>query len=152
MRGETRRHDSWCGLRWTCICRKACGTSAYGQAAWSCPPDAGVKFIEMINERRRLTSPVLRGDRGAAVQPLRRECRMFRPYLTTCGHFPFSPQGLRVRLSTRHSLRPQSRGSERNARPGRESAARECGSVCLACSVASSRSRGRRLSRKGHLS
>jgi hypothetical protein len=40
---------------------------AYGQAVWSCPPDAGVKPIEMIDQRRRLTSPVLRGDHGAAV-------------------------------------------------------------------------------------
>src|ERR1700758_1245347 len=48
---------------------------AYGQAVWSCPPDAGVKWMEMIHPRRRLTSPVLRGERGAAVKPLRRECR-----------------------------------------------------------------------------
>jgi hypothetical protein len=85
MRGETRRHDSWCGLRWTRICRKTCGRGAYGQAVWSCPPDAGVKSVEMrfrpcgrnaeIGRRRRLTSPVLRGERGAAVKPLRRECR-----------------------------------------------------------------------------
>src|ERR1700742_4124757 len=50
--------------------------AAYGQAVWSCPLDAGVKLIEMINRRRRLTSPILRGDHGAAVQPLRRECRV----------------------------------------------------------------------------
>ena len=27
--------------------RKTCGAVAYGQAVWSCPLDAGVKFIEM---------------------------------------------------------------------------------------------------------
>jgi hypothetical protein len=81
---------------------------AYGQAVWSCPPDAGVKSIEMrfrpcgrnavIGRRWRLTSPVLQGERGAAVKPLRRECRMFRPTCTDLwAPFLFSPQGLRVR-------------------------------------------------------
>jgi hypothetical protein len=60
---------------------------ADGQAVWSCPPDAGVKLIEMrcrpcgrnaeIDRRRRLTSPELRGEHGAADKPLRRECRVF---------------------------------------------------------------------------
>jgi len=31
-------------MRWTRSGRKACGASAYGQAVWSCPLDAGVKF------------------------------------------------------------------------------------------------------------
>jgi hypothetical protein len=35
---------------------------ADGEVVWSCPPDAGVKPIEMIERRRRLTSPVLRGE------------------------------------------------------------------------------------------
>jgi hypothetical protein len=81
---------------------------AYGQAVWSCPPDAGVKPIEMrfrpcgrnaeINRRRRLTSPVLRGDHGAAVKPLRRECRTcFGLTCLSCVHFPFSHTSLRVR-------------------------------------------------------
>ena len=38
----------------------------YGQAVWSCPLDAGVKFAEMIGERRWLTSPIHRGEHGAA--------------------------------------------------------------------------------------
>src|SRR3984885_1294089 len=42
--------------------------------------------------------PGLRGERGAAVKPLRRECRMFRPTCTDLwAPFLFSPQGLRVR-------------------------------------------------------
>ena len=49
--------------------------NAYGQAVWFWLPDAGVKLAEMIGRRRRLTRPVLRGDHGAAVKPLRRECR-----------------------------------------------------------------------------
>jgi hypothetical protein len=36
------RHDTWCGMRWTRSCRKTCGTVAYGQAVWSCFPDAGI--------------------------------------------------------------------------------------------------------------
>src|SRR5581483_6817381 len=39
---------------------------AYGQAAWSCPPDAGVKPRVISPGRRRLSSPVLRGERGVS--------------------------------------------------------------------------------------
>jgi len=39
---------------------------AYGQAVWSCPLDAGVKFAEMISKRRWLSSPTHRGEHGAA--------------------------------------------------------------------------------------
>ena len=48
---------------------------ADGQVAWSWSPDAGTKSVERFDGRRRLTSPILRGERGAAVKPLRRECR-----------------------------------------------------------------------------
>ena len=37
------RHDTWCGMRWTRSCRKACDAAAYGQAVWSWHLDAGVK-------------------------------------------------------------------------------------------------------------
>src|SRR5215813_10989363 len=40
--------------------------NAYGQAVWSCPPDAGVKLRKRSAQRRRLTSPVLRGERGVS--------------------------------------------------------------------------------------
>ena len=39
-------------------------SNADGEGVWSCPPDAGVKRAEMIRSRRRLTSPVLRGERA----------------------------------------------------------------------------------------
>jgi hypothetical protein len=39
---------------------------AYGQAVWSCPLDAGVKLIEMIDRRRWLSSPIHRGERGVS--------------------------------------------------------------------------------------
>ena len=127
MRGETRRHDSWCGLRWTLVDRKACGAIAYGQAAWSCPPDAGVKPRVKSPGRRRLTSPVLRGERGAAVTPLRRECRVISAYLCwpACV-FCFARVAVGA-ACTRHSLRPLFRGSDGfDAKLGREIAPREC--------------------------
>jgi hypothetical protein len=70
QRGVSRSSRTRAGVRWTRPRRKACGESAYGQAVWSCPLDAGVKLIEMINERRRLTSPTLRGEHGAAVKTI----------------------------------------------------------------------------------
>jgi len=41
-------------------------TEAYGQAVWSCPPDAGVKLVDDFHERRWLKSPGHRGEHGAA--------------------------------------------------------------------------------------
>src|SRR5581483_9586146 len=121
MRGETRRHDSWCGLRWTLVDRKACGAIAYGQAAWSCPPDAGVKPRVKSPGRRRLTSPVLRGERGAAVTPLRRECRVISAYLCwpACV-FCFARVAVGA-ACTRHSLRPLFSEGHRIAKLGRRS-------------------------------
>ena len=54
---------------------------AYGQAVWFWLPDAGVKFAEMIGGRWWLTSPAHQEEHGAAVKPLRRECRMISAYL-----------------------------------------------------------------------
>jgi hypothetical protein len=71
---------------------------AYGQVAWFWLPDAGVKFAEYLRRRWWLKSPAHQEERGAAVQPLRRECRMFRPTCTDLwAPFLFSPRGLRVR-------------------------------------------------------
>src|SRR5262249_42644360 len=63
------------------------------------PPDAGIEVIEMIDQRRRLTSPVLRREREVSRKPLRRECRnVRRPVVTTLvGLLPFSAPRLRVR-------------------------------------------------------
>jgi hypothetical protein len=52
--------------------------TAFGQVVWSRSPDAGIKLIEMIDQRRRLASPVLRGEHEAADKPSRRECRIVR--------------------------------------------------------------------------
>jgi hypothetical protein len=75
------RHRTRGGMRWTLSVRRRCAPEAYGQAVWSCPPDAGVNPRVKSPGRRRLTSPVLRGDHGAAVKPLRRECRVISAYL-----------------------------------------------------------------------
>ena len=56
---------------------------AYGQAVWSCPPDAGVKFagwrcrplVRHAAQAMVAKEPGHQGERGAAVKPLRRECR-----------------------------------------------------------------------------
>jgi hypothetical protein len=77
-RGALRdRHETWAGMRWMCGPRMTSTAGACGKTAWSCPPDAGVKFAKMICGRRWLQSPVHRGERGISLKPLRRECRMF---------------------------------------------------------------------------
>ena len=81
-------------MRWTRSGRKTCGRVAYGQAVWFWLPDAGVKFAgESVGTSRRrwwLTSPAHQEERGAAVKPLRRECRMFRPTCTDLWALSFS--------------------------------------------------------------
>jgi hypothetical protein len=79
---------------------------AYGQAVWSCPPDAGDKPFEIIDRRRRLTSPVLRGEHGAAVKPLRRECRAISACLSILCAFRFLAHKPAGAACARHSLRP----------------------------------------------
>jgi hypothetical protein len=63
---------------------------AYGQAAWSWLPDAGVKFAECFRRRWGLESPVPQGERGAAVKPLRRECRAISALPDDLWAFSFS--------------------------------------------------------------
>ena len=60
---------------------------------WSCPLDAGVKRMEMIHSRRWLSSPIHRGEHGAAEKNHRAgnagSCR--RPVVTMLvGRLPFS--------------------------------------------------------------
>jgi hypothetical protein len=63
---SANRHDTLGGMRWTLPARRRCAPKADGQAVWSCPLDAGVKLIEMIDQRRWLSSPIHRGEHGAA--------------------------------------------------------------------------------------
>src|ERR1700753_23953 len=82
---------------------------ADGQAVWSRPLDAGVKFIEMIDERRWLKSPIHRGEHGAAEKNHRAgnagSCR--RPVVTLLvGRLPFSAHEAAGAAGARHSLRP----------------------------------------------
>ena len=46
--GRTRRHLRGTGCDGRSSCLQANGTRAYGQAVWSCPLDAGVKFAVMM--------------------------------------------------------------------------------------------------------
>jgi hypothetical protein len=78
-----------------------------GKGVWSWPPDAGVKVCGRIREPTEAIKP---GNPGRArygpLKPLRRECRTV---WLTCGDesrvFLLHAR-LRVRPSTRHSLRP----------------------------------------------
>jgi hypothetical protein len=70
------------------LARMTSAAGACGKTAWSCPPDAGVKFAKMICERRWLQSPVHRGERGISLKPLRREYLWSLPpaFLLQAGH------------------------------------------------------------------
>ena len=46
--------------------RKTCGVVAYGQAVWSCPPDAGVNPRVKSPGGWWLKSPVHQGERGVS--------------------------------------------------------------------------------------
>ena len=60
-----------------------------------------------VHSRRRLTSPVLRGERGAAVKPLRRECRSdFGVPVLACVRLFCCARKAVGAACTRHSLRP----------------------------------------------
>src|ERR1700748_3487820 len=54
---------------------------AYGQAVWFRLPAAGVKPRVKSPGRWWLKSPAHQEEHGAAVKPLRRECRMISAYL-----------------------------------------------------------------------
>jgi hypothetical protein len=97
---------------------------ADGQDVWSCPLDAGVNPRVKSPGGRRLTSPTLRGERGAAVKPLRRECRsdFGVPVLACVRLFCFARKAVGASC-TRHSLRPRFLGDENDAKPGRDRAA-----------------------------
>jgi hypothetical protein len=85
------------------------------------PPTLGSSCAEQSAQRRRLESPVLRGERGAAVKPLRRECRMFRLTCTDLwAPFLFSPRGLRVRPAPGIPCALYLRRDENEASPGRK--------------------------------
>jgi len=90
---------------------------ADGKGVWSCPPDAGVKFFRRCDvglaaetpeskERRRLTSPVLRGERAISRKPLRREGRSCRLPCTVLWALSFQPTRPAGAASARSSLRP----------------------------------------------
>jgi len=53
-----------------------------GEVVWSWPPDAGVKLVDLLHERRGLSSPDPGESTIQALTPLRRECRIVR---RTCG-------------------------------------------------------------------
>jgi hypothetical protein len=72
------------------------------------PPTLGSSIADDDRQMRRgLTSPAPRGDHGAAVKPLRRECRTVRPTLSDYAGVVFSfPPPAAGAACTRHSLLP----------------------------------------------
>ena len=72
------------------------------------PPTLGTSLAKRFERRRGLTSPVPRGERGAAVRPLRRECRsdFGVPVLACARLFCFARKAVGA-TCTLHSLRPR---------------------------------------------
>jgi hypothetical protein len=123
------RHETWCGMRWTRLCRKTCGAVPYGQAVWFWLPDAGVKSVLAMSAsvdtaRRRwwLTITAHQEEHGASVKPLRRECRTVSAYLCwpACVFFCFARKAVGA-ASTRHSLLPLLPRDKHSASLGRKS-------------------------------
>jgi hypothetical protein len=139
-------------MQWTQSCRKTCGATAYGQAVWSCPLDAGVKSVEMINRRRWLSSPIHRGERGVSRKAIAQgvpdrfgfTCGDYARLLSSicrrgcgCGQHPAFPAPSAFK------------GDNDRASPGRKRAAGMRSRGCLkiksedtASSIASPRTRG----------
>jgi hypothetical protein len=94
-RGAFRdRHDSWVGMRWTrCVARRAARCVRSSRVVLI--PRRWDQADGVIHSRRGLTSPVPRGEHGAAVKPLRRECRsdFGVPVLACVRLFHFCTQG-----------------------------------------------------------
>jgi len=109
--------------------RKTCGTSAYGQAVWSCLRDAGVKLRENDSRSDGGKKARFTGESTEQpFQPLRRECRDVAATCSDYARMLFSilHTRLRVRLSARHSLRPLFSGGTRMTHHPDASAPREC--------------------------
>ena len=90
------------GGRFAIVTTRGAGCDGRGRAARRaagsrtvkpCGPGTStlVSSLRAIRKRRWLTSPIHRGEYGAAVKPLRRECRMFR---RTCGDYACGPSTL----------------------------------------------------------
>jgi hypothetical protein len=97
---------------------------AYGQAVWFWLPDAGVNPRVKSPGGWWLKSPAHQEEHGAAVKPLRRECRVISAYLCwpACVFFVLHARQW-VRSCTRHSLRPPSGGTRLSQNPDANRAA-----------------------------
>src|SRR5690242_11557090 len=83
--GRTRRHLRGAGCDGRGACLQANGARAYGQAAWSCPPDAGVKFanddLRATEANKPGTPGRSRSSRKAIAQGV--PCDFGQPVVTT---------------------------------------------------------------------
>ncbi len=107
--------------------RKTCGTMRTVKPCGPGSPMLEIKFAELFRERWWLKSPAHQEEHGAAVKPLRRECRsdFGVPVLACVRLFRFAREAVGA-ACTRHSLRPLLSEGHRIAKPGREIAPREC--------------------------
>jgi hypothetical protein len=106
--------------------RKTCGIGAYGQAVWSCPANAGTSLRDDL-QATVAKKLVRRGDHGAAVTPLRRECRMMSAYLCwpRVRSLYFARKAVGASC-TRHSLRPHFSRATNSCITRTQIASREC--------------------------
>ena len=104
------------------LVRRTCGTRRTVKPCGSGSPTLESSEWKMIHSRWWLKSPAHQEEHGAAVEPLRRECRMISAYLCWPRVRFFCLHARQwVRSCTRHSLRPLvSRERPIDASPGRK--------------------------------
>src|ERR1700755_3091199 len=115
-------------MRWT-RWRKTNGASAYGQAVWSCPPDAGVNpRVEEPGETEANKPGTPGRSRSSRKTIAQGVPDVFRPYLSILCAFSFFAHKPAGAASARCSLRPRFSGDTDDASPGRKCAAgmRKC--------------------------
>jgi hypothetical protein len=126
-----------CGMRWTRWWRRTGATDADGEVVWSWRPDAGVKLAMMlrITPMTVTTSPVT----GESTKETVKTIAQGKPgrFRRTCGDllvcFLLLHTRLRVRTSTRLSLRPLSEGLRSNLGRHRVARSRVAVRRCLTC-------------------
>src|ERR1700755_607194 len=94
-------------MRWT-RWRKTNGASAYGQAVWSCPPDAGVNpRVEEPGETEANKPGTPGRSRSSRKTIAQGVPDVFRPYLSILCAFSFFAHKPAGAASARCSLRPR---------------------------------------------
>jgi|ERR1043166_5820508 hypothetical protein len=131
--------------------REMMRADAYGQVAWSWSPDAGIKSVDDLHGRRRLTSPVLRREREVSRKAIAQGVpdRLALPVVTKClcAAYPVQRTRLRVRLAPGIPCALNLWRDENHAKLGRKSRRENVASRLLRCHAP--RRRGIQYSRDG---